>query len=264
MKSAAFIFFLIVFAAGHALAFDLDMTADDEIRKKYNAEKLIEDTGCELPPLPDITDHEQPAEKEIPPPLKSRGSVKIKRGTSFSAVNTTKISDWLSEGSAVKFTSDTSVLWKNYTIPANTVFTGEVVEVHRPQITCNGALVVIHIKSMVYKGHTVPIDARITTANSKKIFFNNIKGNRTYLKTMWKKGNWGRALFGRMLELTVKLGAEGSTVVLSPFPLAYGTICFGLNTVTSPLCAFFSKGGHVSIPAGSKFKIKLSEDAYID
>ena len=91
-----------------------------------------------------------------------------------------------------------------------------------------------------------------------------IKGNRTYLKTMWKKGGWGRALFGRMMTLTVNLGGEGSTLLLSPFPLAYGTICLGVNTLTSPICAFFSKGGHVNIPAGSKFQIKLLDDAFID
>jgi len=67
-----------------------------------------------------------------------------------------------------------------------------------------------------------------------------------------------------MLNLTVNLGGEGSTILLSPFPFAYGTICLGLNTLASPITAFFSKGGHVSIPAGSAFRIKLMDDVYID
>ena len=96
------------------------------------------------------------------------------------------------------------------------------------------------------------------------IFLNNIKGERTYLKTMWKKGSWGRALFNKMLTLTINLGGEGSTLLLSPFPIAYGTICLGLNAISSPVTAFFSKGKHVSVPAGSLFRIKLLEDAYID
>ena len=81
---------------------------------------------------------------------------------------------------------------------------------------------------------------------------------------MWKKGNWGRTLFNKMMTLTVNLGSTGSTLVLSPFPLAYGTLCLGANTLFSPITAFFSKGGHVSIPANSSFKIKLTEDIYVN
>ena len=117
---------------------------------------------------------------------------------------------------------------------------------------------------MTFKGQTYPINAYIIRANDKKIFLNDIKGQRTYLKTMWKKGSWGRSIFSRMMTLTVKLGSEGSTLLLSPFPALYGTFCIGLNTLTSPITAFFSKGGHVSIPSGSQFKIKLQEDAFID
>ena len=117
---------------------------------------------------------------------------------------------------------------------------------------------------MIYKGQTVPIQAYVTRANDKKIFLNNIKGDRTYLKTLWKKGDWGRTLFNKMMALTVNLGGTGSTIALSPFPLAYGTLCLGANTIISPITAFFSKGGHVSIPAHSDFRIKLLEDAMIN
>jgi hypothetical protein len=117
---------------------------------------------------------------------------------------------------------------------------------------------------MIHKNQRVPIDAFITRANDKKIFLNNIKGERTYLKTMWKKGNWGRTMFSKMLTVSVGLSATGSTVVLTPFPFAYGTLCLGANTIISPITAFFSKGGHVSIPAGSAFRIKLIEDAMIN
>ena len=145
-----------------------------------------------------------------------------------------------------------------------TVFQGEIIESHKPQITCNGGLVVIRINSMIYKGQVVPLKAYITRADDKKIFLNNIKGDRTYLKTMWTKGNWGRTLFNKMLTMTISLGADGTTCILAPFPIAYGTICLGANAITSPISAVFSKGGKVSIPAGSNFRIKLLEDTYID
>ena len=265
---------LISLSLNRAYAFDLDMTVDDEIRKNYNSEKLIKDTNTQteenLPALPEISKYQQEVSKEAakevytPPPVINTGTVKIRSGSSFNVVNSTKISDWMRKGATVKFITKSAIHKRKYSIPANTVFTGEVIESHQPQITCNGGLVVIRVRSMLYKGQTIPINAYVTRADDKMIFLNNIKGDRTYLKTMWKKGNWGRTLFGRMFNLTVNLGGDGATLLLSPFPFAYGTICLGLNTLASPICAFFSKGGHVNIPAGSQFRIKLLDDAYID
>lgn len=274
---------------GHAL--DLDATVDDEIRKNYNPNQLIQDVNIKeesalekslksdipdeaLPALPNITNSTKSSDVKsgntisvpyTPPPIATtRGNIKIRKWTTFDAVSTSAISDWQKEGTKVRFKTKQNKYGKNYVIPGSTVFLGEIVDSHQPQITCNGGLVAIELYGMIYKGQTIPVKGYITRADDKKIFFNNIKGDRTYLKTMWKKGNWGRTLFGRMFNLTVNLGGDGSTFILSPFPLAYGTICLGLNTLTSPITAFFSKGGHVSIPANSSFKIKLSEDAYIN
>lgn len=257
----------------HAHAFDLDMTVDDDIRKNYNSSQLVKDTHTDdteeaLPALPEISKYKEPetTEKYTPTPTitTTRGRTKIHKGSTFNVASTVKISDWLQRGSIVKFTVNNPIIKRNYTIPKGTTFIGEVIEVHQPQISCNGGLVVIRIRSMLYKGQTIPINAYVTKADSHKIFLNNIKGDRRYLKTTWKKGNWGRTMFNKMMTLTVNLGGEGSTLLLSPFPFAYGTLCFGLNTLTSPICAFFSKGGHVSIPARSKFTIRLLDDAYIN
>ena len=267
--------FLLICYSSHVMAFDLDMTVDDDIRKNYNPTKLIKDTNTEeLEPLPDLPanlQNEKPIIKtqksdNIVPktPISHAGNIKISKGTSFSVVNTTKISDWQTKGSKVKFKTTSPIYKKKYTIPESTVFMGEIVESHQPQISCNGGLVVIRIESMVYRGQTIPLSAYITRADDKIIFLNNIKGERTYLKTMWKKGNCGRAIFGRMMSLTINLGRDGSTLLLSPFPLLYGSICVGANTLVSPITAFFNKGGHVSINTGSRFKIKLNVDAYID
>lgn len=261
-----------IFCNNHAFAFDLDMTVDDEIRKNYNSSKLIKDSGIEepetLPELPAKLNNEniklQKTETKIPAALITSGNVKIHSGTSFNVVSTSKISDWQTKGARVQFKTKSPIYKKKYTIPAGTVFSGEVIESHQPQISGNGGLVVVRIRSMNYKGQTIPVNAYVTRADEKMIFLNNIKGKRTYLKTMWAKGNWGRTIFNRMLTLTVNLGGEGSTLLLSPFPFAYGTICLGLNTLTSPICAFFSKGGHVNIPAGSDFRIKLLDDTFID
>lgn len=274
---------------GHA--FDIDETVDDEIRKNYNPTKLVNDMGTKdtaleksvqadinssidenLPALPNISKEGSNTQKNDTKPQYAKptyeaykgGHIKIKSGTSFNVKNNNSIADWQIKGTAVSFTLSKATHGKGYSIPAGTTFQGEIVDSHQPQISCNGGLVAIKVYSMIYKNQKIPIDAYITRANDKKIFLNNIKGERTYLKTMWKKGNWGRALFNKMMTLTINLGATGSTFILSPFPLAYGTICLGANTITSPICAFFAKGGHVSIPAGSNFRIKLNEDVMIN
>ncbi len=277
---------------GHA--FDIDETVDDQIRKNYNPNQLVDDVGVSntaleknlnsnekeiknidpnLPSLPTVSKSQSQNKNsdiknntivsKTPPIIYKAGNTKVKAGTSFLANSNTTIADWQRKGTSIKFTTKKNLYGKNYMIPANTIFLGEIIDSHSPQISCNGGLVSIKVNSMIYKNQTVPLNAYITRANDKKIFFNNIKGERNYLKTMWRKGNWGRTLFSRMLGITINLGGEGSTLILSPFPIAYGTICLGINAITSPITAFFSKGGNVSIPAGSEFKIKLIDDIYL-
>ena len=274
---------------GHA--FDIDETVDDEIRKKYNPTQLVEDVGIQsnaleknlesskptlssdsdLPALPSITNQNQQKNSNLKTTTNTQqhitykgGNIRVKSGTSFNVINSSTISDWQVRGTKVSFSLPKVTHGRGFTIPAGTSFQGEIVDSHQPQISCNGGLVAIKVYKMIYKNQAIPIDAYVIRANNKKIFLNNIKGERTYLKTLWQKGNWGRTLFNKMLTMTINLGAEGSTFILSPFPLAYGTICLGANTITSPITAFFSKGGHVSIPAGSNFRIKLNEDVMIN
>ncbi|MBO5738760.1 hypothetical protein J6R97_05415 [bacterium] len=269
---------------GHA--FDLDSTVDDEIRKKYNPNQLINDVSVNnkaleknikaeskvvkdpnLPDLPKIINNstsQKQADINVTYKKYNGGNVKIKSGTSFDVTNSTAISDWQRKGTSIKFTVGQNIYRKKYTIPAGTEFRGYIIDSHQPQITCNGGLLVLKIDTMIYKGQKIPVVAYVTRANDKKIFFNKIKGERTYLKTLWKKGDWGRTIFEKMLAVSIGLGADSSTLILTPFPAMYGTVCLGANTILSPICAFFSKGEHISIPAGSNFRIKLLEEVMVD
>ena len=292
VKTTLFLISLILSMTNVGHALDLDASVDDEIRKNYNPDKLINDVGLKtsaleknmqadiieqdpnLPALPSISNKgnsTKPSDvtgtnivPSVTYPKLLNGNVRVPSGASFNVVNSSAISDWQAKGTKLTFKTQRPIYGKRYTIPAGTIFYGEIIDRHQPQISCNGGLVVIRVYSMIYKGQTVPLTGYITRANDKKIFFNNIKGERTFLKTMWKKGNWGRTMFSKMLTVSVGLSATGSTVVLTPFPFAYGTLCLGANTIISPITAFFSKGGHVSIPAGSAFRIKLIEDAMIN
>ena len=143
--------FLLICCSLHVQAFDFDMTVDDDIRKNYNSSKLINDTNTvdfeTLPYLPEKLKNEtvkteaQKSTVYIPPKaIITSGNVKMHKGTSFNVVNITKISDWQTKGAAVKFKTTALINKRGYTLPVSTVFTGEVIESHQPQVSCNGGM----------------------------------------------------------------------------------------------------------------------------
>ena len=114
---------------GHALEFDA--TIDDEIRKNYNPNKLVNDTGVNnsaldkslqadvmppsvdinLPELPNIT---KTGTTTKTPDVKTTvttskytpyrgGNIRIKEGTSLDVISIDAISDWQTAGTQVKF-----------------------------------------------------------------------------------------------------------------------------------------------------------------
>ena len=176
------------------LALELDTSVDEEIRKNYNPSKLELES---LPPLPEVKPTSQPAQKpplevvDIPdakpigslPPLTPADkkpviskidkstAIRIKKGTKFTVKSQQAVSDATRAGSRLSFVSQRAVTQRYVTIPQGTVFKGEVHDSHLPQLSGNGGLIVIGIDSMVYKGSTVGIQAKITKANHKKNIF---------------------------------------------------------------------------------------------
>ena len=254
-------------------AFDLDKTVDDNARKQYNSAFNNEYDDIEdLPDLPDINILENNTyqyQNNVVKPINTNFS-NVKHVTSVKAfrtidvINETKITDYNAKNSTVYFRTINSKNNIKKGISNDITFIGKVAEVHQPQISANGGLVVIKITSAKINNKYYQTEGYISQANGKKIFLNNIKGDRKYLSTLWKNGNWGRNIFNKMMTMTVNLSGEGSTILFSPFPLAYGTLCLGTNAIISPITAFFQKGGHVVVPAGSNFKIKLLNDLNIN
>ena len=268
-----------------AFSLELDTSVDEEIRKNYNPSKLELES---LPPLPSIKPN-QPVSKpplepiEIPeskpigklPPLTPADkkpvvtkvdkstAIRIKKGTKFTVKSSQTVSDASRAGARLSFVSQRAVTQRYITIPQGTVFKGEVYNSHLPQLSGNGGLIVIGVDSMVVKGSTVGIKAKITKANHKKIFFNNIKGKRMYWKGTANSLKPGTKFYKKMMRTTSKLADGTFTVILTPFTVVAGVAVYAVNFVGSPLFGLFSKGGRISIPAGSEFEIKLLEDAYI-
>ena len=267
-----------------ALALELDMSVDEEIRKKYDSSKL---ENTVLPPLPKIDNSQNKTTPinntttqqitsipkvtptyttEVRPqitPADKKGAIKIFRWTTFETKSNQKINNWLSVGSSVSFTTTAPVYKKNITIPTGTIFKGTITDVHKPQATGNGGLVVIKITSMTFNGKTYPVNAKITKANAKNIYLNNIKGQRQYWANAGKQVDKGEAFYQKARKTSTKLANNPIGIIISPIPTIVGVAGYTVSTAISPITSIFAKGGNVSIPTGSSFEIRLNESAYI-
>ncbi len=257
---------------------DIDTSVDSEIRKKYNPKKIEQDL---LPPLPDnlkndiplksnenfsapITTQTTPQLKEVKTLPKSNGQkITLKRGTKFTVRLTSGISDRMSVGAKIYFRLAKPIKTKFFSLPENTRFVGVVVDSHSPQITGNGGLLVIKVDNVTVNGRTQEINAKVTKTNYKNIYFNNIKGKRTYWQNIAKSIKPGKRFYDKMWSKTKKLAGDNVTIIFSPFTLITGVLVLGVNVMGSPLFAMFSKGGSISIPANSPFELKLLEDTTI-
>lgn len=269
-------------------ALEFDMSVDEEIRKNYNPSKLELES---LPPLPNI----QPAQTSKPiskPPLEpvdiqtkpigttlpaltpatskptitkidKSTAIRIPAGTKFKVKSYQAVSDGTRAGTRISFVSQAPVTKRYVTIQQGTVFKGEVVNSHYPQKTGNGGLIVLGVDSMVFKGSTVGINAKITKAKGKKIFFNNIKGQRKYWKGVANQINKGEQFYKKSRRVSAKFSDNPIGIIIAPIPTITGMAGYAINLIGSPLIALFCEGGRISIPAGSEFEIKLLEDAYL-
>ena len=267
---------------------DIDASVDYEIRRKYNPNKIENDLLPNLPdklkndkPLQSTEDFTKPYNKPTQTSAKPAQPTKqqvitqqqkyksygqtlaLKRGTSFTIRNTSAISDKLTEGTKVYFKLPKPIKTKYFTLPENTRFVGVISDSHTPQLTGNGGLVVIRIEKVIINGRAQEVSGKVTKANYRRIYFNNIKGKRKYWSNLAKSITPGKKFNDKMWKATKKLAGEGVTFIFSPFTLASGLVVFGANIVASPVIAIFSKGGSISIPADTAFRIKLTEDVTI-
>ena len=285
-----------------ALALELDTSVDEEIRKHYNPSQIEKDLLPPLPktapsqntPKTAPARNMKTVETTTPPPknlpaidtskktprriqslpgqtqAKNKfardgiAAIKIKKGTKFKVKSLTAISDYTPVSSNMSFKTTESVTQTYVTIPAGTIFKAVIEDSHPPQLSGNGGLIVININRLVFRGKTRSIQAKVTKANGKKIFVNNIKGKRQYWKGVANSTKPGAKFYKKAMRGTTKLAQNPWTLILTPFTAVAGVVVYGVNIIGSPVFAIFSKGGRISIPAGTEFEIKLLEDVYLD
>ena len=290
VKNISTIFIIFMLLATPVFALELDTSVDDEIRRTYDPSKLEQS----LPALPKTAPTQQntvsktpqttQAPKTAPKSLPSTPvakpqlgvkklpneykfdkstAIRIKKGTKFRVKSNSVISDYLKEGARVSFTTIKPVTQRYITVPVGTKFTAVVEDSHQPQMSGNGGLVVLMVDSITVNGQTRSVHGKITKANMKKIFFNNMKGKRSYWKGVANQVDKGENFYKKTRRTSSKLADNPVGILISPIPVLTGMVVYAVNFAGSPLFALFSKGGRISIPAGSEFEIKLLEDVYL-
>lgn len=278
------------------LAFELDTSVDEEIRKNYNSSKLEDDV---LPNLPKVlTTPNQPANVDynraqtsaktttgVPKTtidtdytgLTGRtgakltginggdkfSAIKIPRGTKFKVKSQTKLSDWNTAGARATLVSTEGVTKRYITLPAGTTFKAVIEDSHQPNFAGNGGLIKLKADSVIIGTNTHSTDAKVIRANNKIIFLNNIKGQRGYIKGMSANVNKGKQFYNKSRQTSSKLSSNPFGTIISPIPTIVGVAGYGVNFIAAPITALWSKGSHISLPAGTNYTIKLREDLYL-
>lgn len=271
-KILLFAFCILHFANNTVLAFELDTSVDDEIRKKYNPSKLEQDMA--LPALPKILKNNISKDEYAPTNTKANitpanysvadsSFVRLKKGTRIRLKLINSVADSTRKGTKLSFSSVREVKIRHYTIPAGTVFKGYVVNSHKPQLSGNGGLIVININSLIINDEVQPISAKVVKANSKHIFRNKIKGKRTYIKSVIASAKPGFRFYHRMVQVSTRYVHRTAGVVVTPLSLASGIVVLGGDVIASPVISLFKKGGSISLREGSEIEVKLVQDVFV-
>lgn len=275
-KKLIFLLVLIFFSVP-AFGYELDTSVNSQIEKQYDSNKLNNDmkvnqtssnSNTKPPKTTPVFDNSTPAVTKITNTVSNittaKTGTKIPSGTKFKVKSNAAVSGWSGVNSLLTFTSTEPVYKSNITVPSGTTFKGAISASHGGQITGNGGLVKIKITSMTLNGKTIPVDGKITKANSKNVFFNNIKGARQYLQGVDNKINQGVNFYKKARNLSSKMSSNPVGTILSPLPTITGWLGSAVCTVASPVTGLTQKGKNISLPSGTIYEIKLTQDAYIN
>lgn len=261
MKRLVSTFLLLCIFSLTVKAVEFDTSIDDSIRQNYNVEK-----NSELPVLPNSipTAVETVSIPETPIYNPTGKIYSVKSGTKVKLVSTKSISDWTPKGSVITFKSTTGFVTKEGTIvPAGTIFKGKVTDSHQPQITGNGGLIELTIDEIYFNGVKSFIETTISSANYKKVFFDDIKGKRSYWKNFARNMNPGKKVFLATKDFAKDISNIPIINLLSVVSIAGGSVFYVGNVLVAPVVSAFQKGKNIAIPAGSEFQIKITDGSEI-
>ena len=262
MKKVITTFLLFCIINTTAIAVDFDESVDATIRENYGIEQ------SSLPPLPSNVPTTVPTllpdVEEITTFNPTGKMYTLKSGTKVRLQSKSSISEWAREGAKVSFLSKEGIITREgEIIPAGTIFKATITDSHRPQITGNGGLIEFTVDEIYFNGVMSKIDTKISKANSKTIFLNNIKGERRYWKNFAKDLTPGVKAFNATKDFAKEMKGIPVINLVGAASMVGGAAVYVVNVVVAPVVSVFQKGGSISLPSGTEFEIKITENNQI-
>ncbi len=248
---------------------DIDYSVDEQIKNEYKTKQAEEDL---LPPLPETYNDDEKyiqQEKVTVPNIQKTVTLnnvithKIPAGKKFKVKILNNLSGNTKKNSVISFETiyPTEFAWG--TIPMKTRFRGKVMNAHNPQLSGNGALLVLSVTEINYNGQSFPAQGKVIFADNKNIFFNNIKGERQYISNMAKTIKPTSRFYDKMWRSTRRLSRNMPEAILSPFPFLVGGCAYLGGVAVSPMASLFKKGSQLNIRAGEYAIIKITDDVFV-
>lgn len=262
MKKVITTFLILCTINATTMAVEFDDSIDANIRENYGVEKNT------LPPLPSAPPTTIPTllpdVEEITTHNPTGKLYTLKRGTKVRLQSKSSISEWSRKGGKISFLSKEGIITKEgEIIPAGTVFKATITDTHRPQITGNGGLIEFTVDEVYFNGIMSKIDTKISKANSKKIFLNNIKGERKYWKNVVKDIEPGTKAFKATQSFAKDMVGVPIINLIGAVAVVGGSVVYVANLVVAPVVSVFQKGGSIILQGGTEFEIKLTESNQI-
>lgn len=190
-------------------------------------------------------------------------TTKIPKGTKFHVRSKQDISDNSKNGTKVSFESTCPQNITNNHATSKLIFKGKIVKSRNPQAGCNGGLIKIKIDKMTIGNITYPVNGMVTKINDKRVLFNNIKGDSSYLYNTITAANMKNGTLHNLYqEPCTKICGDGNAVI-APIYLLGGAVLQTSNLLLSPVAALFKSGKNVNIQKNSDFIIKLEENVFV-
>lgn len=257
MKKILSLFFLFIMINNTAKAVDFDSSIDSNIRKTYNLEEST------LPPLPN-EEASQPVEIKTPKYSPIGKTFTLKRGTKLNLQLSKTITDRTKEGAKVSFILVNGITTiEGQIIPSGTIVKGTITDSHTPQLSGNGGLIELTVDEIYFNGIMSQINTKIASVNSKKVFLGNIKGKRSYWNNFSKAMTPGKKVFGATQTCANAMSHVPIINLISFVPIVGGAALYSVNLAVAPVAAAFTKGKSITLPAGTKFVAKITENCKI-
>ncbi len=188
------------------------------------------------------------------------GAATFKKGTTIKVVSCDDLSSEDRLNKRISFLTTEPVITTYSTIPIGTRIDAHIVKNKEPGILGNGALISLKSDNLIINDAKSEIDGVVVKTKEKNIFFNNIKGERTYLRNIVAHSKNGKEYYKKMASKSQEFLSSPKTILFAPFPVIAGAAGMIGETIASPVSALKDKGEDIYISEGSSYEFKLKSD----